>query len=644
MIFRFFIGLFFCGLLVFPLVLNGQADTVWIPTIEIFATKKIKSAHVGGNSQQWKTKHLQTLSSNNLAELLSNEAGVFVKNYGPGSLATTSIRGGSSGHTLVLWNGIPLQSPMLGLLDFSLLPLNSSEEILFQPGGNSAIWGSGAIGGVLSLNNEANFNNTFSISSNSKIGSFGQFQKQLKFGIGNQKFQSVTKLFHQKAENNFEYLIAPDLPEKTQTNAAFSEQNILQDFYWKINPKNQLAIHFWQQFSNKQIPPIIVQNSSVAEQDDLATRLILDWKQVNENNVLAAKVGFVNEHNNYFDEERLTEARNHFRRWLGEIERQYFFKKQHQLLVGISHSFTNAWSDGYEGSPTENRTANFVSYLFENKNFQFQTSLRQELVDKKFSPIVPNIGINFNLFSFLELKLKVSKNYRSPTLNDRYWHPVGNVNLLPEDGWSQEGSFIFTKKNNTTTFKFSMTGFNRKINNWILWSRLEGQTFWSPNNIAKVWSRGLEQRISFHYQIDNWKLNWSAGYDYTRSTNQIAMELPKIAEGEQLRYTPIHQAVTKLNLIHKKFNFYYQHQFIGRSEGFNESLPSYSIGNTSLNLQFEKSNFKNIANKFSGQVFFNINNIWNASYFVVERRPMPMRNFQLGINLSFLKSKNNSQR
>jgi len=305
----------------------------------------------------------------------------------------------------------------------------------------------------------------------------------------------------------------------------------------------------------------------------------LDWKKVNDNSIINAKVGFINEHNNYFDAERLTEARNHFRRWLGEIEQQWSWKNNHQFLVGFSHSFTQAWSDGYQENPTENRTANFLSYLFEKGDFQFQTSLRQELVDKKFSPIVPNLGINYQLFSFLKLKIKVSKNFRSATLNDRYWHPVGNVNLLPENGWSQEGSLIFSKNNKTTSFKFSATGYNRKINNWILWSKIEGQTFWSPNNIARVWSRGLEQRISVTHQFKGLKINWSAGYDLTRSTNLIAMDLPRIAKGEQLRYTPVHQAVTKLNLSYKNFNFYYQHQLVGQSEGFNESLPSYSIGN-----------------------------------------------------------------
>ena len=628
---KYFLWFLCWSWLAFPLGLNGQTDSVMIPTIEIIATKKIKAAHIGGNSQQWKTKHLQSIPSNNLAELLSNEAGVFIKNYGTGSLSTSSIRGGSAGHTLVLWNGVPLQSPMLGLLDLSLLPLSGTEEILFQPGGNSAIWGSGAIGGVLSLNNEAEYNSAFSFSNNTKVGSFGQFQKQLKFSFGNQKFQSVTKLFHQKAENDFPYLIAPHLPEKIQTNAAFSEQNILQDFYWKINPKHQLSLHFWQQFSNKKIPPTIVQNNSIAEQDDLATRLTLDWKNIKENSSSSAKIAFIDEQNNYFDLERLTEARNHFRRWIGEVEQQWSWKNNHQILLGLSHSYTQAWSDGYVGSPKENRSAFFASYLFEKEKWQFQTSLREEFVDWKSSPIVPNIGINYQAFSFLQLKIKASKNYRSATLNDRYWHPVGNVNLLPENGWSQEGSSIFSIKKKNTIFTFSTTGYNRKINNWILWSKLEGQIFWSPNNVAKVWSRGLEQRISVAHQINQLKINWSAGYDFTRSTNLIAQELPKIAKGEQLRYTPVHQAVTKVNLNWKQFNFYYQHQLIGKSEGFNESLPSYSIGNTSLNYKFEKGNCKSI-------VFFNINNIWNASYFVVERRPMPMRNFQLGINLSFLKS------
>ena len=629
MIKHYYFWLYLFGLLIFPFCGNSQSDSVMIETIEITA-KKIKSNNIGGNSNQWKTKDLQTLPSNNLAELLSNEAGVFIKNYGTGSLSTSSIRGGSAGHTLVVWNGVPLQSPMLGLLDLSLLPLNGSEEIVFQAGGSSATWGSGAIGGVIHLNNRADYNNTFSFSNNIKIGSFGQFQEQLKFKFGNSKFQSVTKLFHQKADNDFTFLITPTLPEKTQTNAQFSEQNILQDLYWKINKKNQVAIHFWQQFSNKHIPPNITQTSSIAEQDDLATRLSVDWKRINDHSILTAKIGYLNEHNNYFDEQYLIEARNHFRRWISEIENQWAWKNEHRLLLGFTSSHTQAWSDGYEGSPKENRFAQFASYQFEKSLFQIQVGVRQELIDGKLAPVVPNLGINFQAFPFLLLKFKVSKNYRTATLNDKYWSPGGNVNILPENGWSQEQTVELNYKKQNIHINFSNTVFSRKINNWIRWAPQDGQIFWSPSNLAKVWSRGWESRLSFVFQKENFNLKWTAGYDLTHSTNLITTTLPRFSKGQQLHYTPLHQGVTRLNINWKSLSASYQHQLVGPSDGFNDALPSYSIGNANFQYTF---NFK----KCNNIVFININNIWNTSYIVVERLPMPLRNFQIGWNLNFSK-------
>ena len=151
------------------------------------------------------TEKLNSLPAQNLGELLNTESGTFIKTYGSGSLATSSIRGGSAGHTLVLWNGFSLQSPVLGLLDLSLLPLSSAEEISLQKGGNSALWGSGAIGGVIALNNKSDFNNKIFTNIKSTFGSFGNFNQEVKFGFGNSRVQSVTKLIHQQGENDFKY-------------------------------------------------------------------------------------------------------------------------------------------------------------------------------------------------------------------------------------------------------------------------------------------------------------------------------------------------------------------------------------------------------------------------------------------------------
>lgn len=621
------------GLLLLPLFSFGQSDTVIaIPEIEISA-EIIRKQPVGTQVKKWNIEELNSLPAQNMAELLNTESGTFIKSYGSGSLATSSIRGGSAGHTLVLWNGISLQSPLLGLLDLSLLPLSGSEEISLQKGGNSALWGSGAIGGVVTLNNKPDFNNKIFTNVKSTFGSFENFNQEVKIGFGNSRVQSVTKLFHQQGKNNFKYFVAPNFPKREQTNAQVSQQNILQDLYWKIDKKNQLAFHFWQQFSARNIPPTNVQTKSEAHQNDQATRILLDWKNVNETYVLQGKIGLSKEHLDYYDDVSSLISLSDFTTWTSEFTGQKFWKNTHKLLAGITHSFTVANNDGYVNPPTENRSAIQCSYSFQQKKYKLQASVRQGLIDGNLIPIVPSIGFDYSFSPWLRLQGKVSRNYRVPTLNDRFWKIGGDENLKPESGWSQEVTILSDFKFGKNRLEFSITDFNRNIDEWILWAPVDGQPFWAAFNITKVWSRGLEPRFSFFKKIKTIQLQINAGYDFIKSTNQVAMDLPKREVGQQLIYVPTHQAFGRVNLDWKNIKISYQHTFIGKSRGQYGEIKSYQVANARVQYFANWKKCKSI-------VFFNINNIWNTNYIVIERRPMPGSNYQIGINFIFQKQLN----
>ena len=90
-------------LLVGPLLLVGQSDTIFIPEIKVVAPS-IREEAIGGQTNQWSAKS-ELISLSNTAELL-DQNGIHIKSYGANSLATSSIRGGSAGHTLVLLNGL----------------------------------------------------------------------------------------------------------------------------------------------------------------------------------------------------------------------------------------------------------------------------------------------------------------------------------------------------------------------------------------------------------------------------------------------------------------------------------------------------------------------------------------------------------
>lgn len=609
--------------------LFGQTDTSLVMiTIEISA-KEIRHEDTGHNTLEWNVEKMKTTGYQNLSELLQNETGVYIKSYGLGSLATSSIRGGSAGHTVVLWNGLPIQSPMLGLLDLSLLPLESSESIGFHAGGNAAMWGSGAIGGVVRMDNAVDFSQKHKVNLEGQFGSFGLFQQNVKLQFGHASFQSVTKYSNLISQNDFSYFPALGIPEKRQTNARLSRQYVGQDFYFKIGEKSRLSTFLWLQQSDRQIPPTIVQTRSKAHQDDASFRSIIEYQYVGKSLVWNIKGGYFNEQLDYFDDLILLEANSGFQTILWDATGQKSFGKYHTLLLGNFQTRTQARAQGYRDfEPTEYRNAFFATWKFDKKSFKTQAGLRQEWVDGKRVPLMPSFSFEWNVFNTIFLSGRVNRNYRLPTLNDRYWIPGGNQNLLPESGWSQELSLGHEKKTKTIDYKISATAFNRNIDNWILWSLREGQSFWSSNNITKVWSRGIESRAQVGFSIHKIKLNINGGYDFIRSTNQVALVNPKMAAGDQLIYTPKHQAFGMFSVEFNKFQLVYQHHFTGEAQGINEPLPAFEVAN--IKLQYDVLYKKNKA------VFFvNIRNLWDVDYIVVERRPMPGIHFLTGFQLHF---------
>jgi len=590
--------------------LKAQLDSLYELEVVTVLPTDIRTQSLGSAKQTWDIEELRALPATNVAELLSNESGIYIKNSGGGSLATSSIRGGSAGHTLVLWNGLPIQSPMLGLLDLSLLPIVGVEEVTMQKGGNSAMWGSGAIGGVIGLNSKANFENKYSVSAGGQVGSFGEKQGRVRFGGGNERWQSMSKVSFQRADNDFDYFLADGLPRRIQENAYYAQQDFLQDVYLKIGKRSQVGLNFWQQFAYREIPPLNTQTRSEANQKDQSSRLVASWQLVNKSAVTKAKVGFFTEKQNYDDPLFQIQALNQFQTYFAEVYHQWTWRKS-QWVLGATQNYTVAQSENYEDNPSESKTAFFTSYQWEQNKWHAELSLRQELVDLKAIPLVPVAALNYRLNEYLVLKSKVSKNYRLPTLNDRFWNPGGNPDLLPESGWSEELSIVSGFAREKHQLYVEAVAFNRNIDNWIFWSN-SNSSFYSPQNITKVWSRGAELRCRYTYEVNDFKLKLDAGFFFT----------------------PKSKAHGRLSTSLGSYQLSYQHIHTGASTGLNDNIPAFQVGNLRMQYQIQKD-------KWNASLFVNINNVWNVDYLIVERRPMPGRFFQTGINFNFSKTHNN---
>ena len=82
-----------------------------------------------------------------IADVLTFNSSVFVKQYGRGSLSTIAFRGTSASHTQVSWNGMKINSPMLGMTDFSMIPSYFIDDASLLHGTSSLSMSGGGLGG-----------------------------------------------------------------------------------------------------------------------------------------------------------------------------------------------------------------------------------------------------------------------------------------------------------------------------------------------------------------------------------------------------------------------------------------------------------------------------------------------------------------
>ena len=72
-------------------------------------------------------------SGESLTDILKNEPSIYFKQSGNGQLSTISFRGTGAEHTNLVWHGVSVNYPSLGLFDFSQWPTSVSYTHLTLP-------------------------------------------------------------------------------------------------------------------------------------------------------------------------------------------------------------------------------------------------------------------------------------------------------------------------------------------------------------------------------------------------------------------------------------------------------------------------------------------------------------------------------
>jgi len=250
------------------------SDTIALDEVEITANRLLNFT-TGSKIQRIPTTEIKTYNTSNLSELFSEITPMSIKSYGISGVSSVSLRGMSTKHTAVIWNGINLQSSMNGGVDMNSFPTFLIDEISIQHGGESALFGSGAVGGIIHLNSAPSFNQGLDISYTQHIGSFNNFFEGVKFNYSNSKLASSTRIYHLASKNDFEFVNTQQFgtPTVKQENSAENKYGILQSNALKIGTNQKISINIWAQSHYQEIPSMTTSSESEQNQNTDIVRL-----------------------------------------------------------------------------------------------------------------------------------------------------------------------------------------------------------------------------------------------------------------------------------------------------------------------------------------------------------------------------------
>ena len=549
-----------------------------------------------------------------LGSVLQFRSPLYFKENGMGMVSSASFRGTTASQTAVLWNGININSQFNGQVDFNTVNTVGIDQIAIRGGGGSVIYGTGAIGGTVHLNNRLFFDEGLKNELFLLYGSFNTIDARYELEASKENWSLSLSAARNSSENDYLY---PDGRENL--NGQFYNNAFDLAAAYKFRPRNYLRF-FSSFFEGERYFALIRPSESRTKYRDLNTRNLLEWEAGFSDFKSTSRVAFLNENYRYY--ENISSERYSFgeaETFIARNDLEYFGFENIQL----SSVLTNVYTEG-EGSGIESNGRNIFSAAILLKHqltaeLTYEAGFRKEITENYESPVLFSAGAKYEFSPFYALKLNASRNFRIPTYNDLYWIPGGNPNLRPEVSLQGEIGNAFTWRDLSLT----LTTYYINIEDMIRWLPGSGG-IWRPQNEDEVHSYGLEALLEWKKRVGPGLLGISGIYSYTASENAKT--------GKQLIYVPYHKATAGLAYTYGRWNFDYQFLFNG--EVFTRSdnnpkynLEAYTISNLSSSYSFGKD--KNY------QLGARVRNVFDEAYQNVEDRWMPGINFNMFLNLNF---------
>ena len=472
-----------------------------------------------------------------LGELLARQSGITIigANNAPGTNNDLYVRGGGTGKTLVLVDGFPAYdgSTIRSTFDLNFLPLGEVERIEILKGGQSTLYGSDAVAGVVNIITRKNESGKPAVGLHLNAGSFGARSMDLSSSGTANNIRYKLQYTRSSADG---FSAALD----TSRNKSFDKDGMKQSFLlaqfssaskskWSWNTGMQ-----WSKYKNeldqsafKDAKDFTVENQNLQFNAGIARKL--------DKGILRLNYSLNNSSRNYLDDslditgfakfiQSDYKGRSSYLEALGNVD----LGKQVKLLIGLEHRWQN--TDQYylslssfgkyattlsDDSAKTSISSEFASIVYNNeKGFNLESGIRFNQHSRFGNNMTYSINPSYIIAEKFKIAFNLSSAFTAPTLYQLYDGYSGNRTLNPETSVSSEVSLQYI---GNKQFNARITGFARRLRNGIDYNYINNKYF--NNAIQK--DRGLELEAGYVSGKWNIKMNHTLLKGEVTTTNFV---------------------------------------------------------------------------------------------------------------------------
>lgn len=666
-----------------PAQRDSVARTVAIERVDIAGRRPMRE--IGVQRTRLDSAVLRKDITSSLADALATGSTIFIKSYGRATLSTASFRGTAPSHTQVTWNGMRVNSPMLGQVDFSLIPSYFIDDASIYHGASSVGITGGGLGGAIALMSKAPAEKGAALRYVQGFGSFSTWDEFVHFTYGGKRWSCSTRLMYSSSENDFRYrnydtktlvtdadgnVVDSYYPLRRNRNGAFRDLHLMQELYHTTRSGDRLSLTAWYLDSHRGLAMTSSERNTSKQkkntQDERTLRAVAGWERLRGGLKLGARGGYAYTDMRYrmlADAEgrgeffAATDARSRIHTFFIKAEAEYALADKWLFTANAAGHQHRVHSGDL--SLLDQTTGLRTTTLYEQNRFELSAfgsvkwrplarlgvaaDLRWELYGDRSTPVIPALFLDYLVSRRGKVVVKASaaRNYRYPTLNDLYFQPGGNRDLRPERGWTWDAGAECALGNDNRSLTLSATAFDSRIDDWILWIGTVKQGIYTPVNIRRVHSYGAECKLTARVVTrSGWRLRLDGNFAWTRSVNRGDPFSPADRSvGKQLVYIPVWSGAFTARAAWRRWELtytwnYYSERYTmtDNDPGVLGSVRPYYMSDLSLEKSFD---LRWAALSLKGC----IHNLLNEEYQTVLARPMPRLNasFFIGITPKFRK-------